>query len=118
MFLIQQHKEKPLRWWFSQIDNIELDPPYQRRADIWPQRNQQFLIDTIVNNFDIPKFYVADFTSVNAAFDKSGKLYSVIDGKQRFEAIFKFFKDEISLANDFVYLNDPRLKLAGYPTLI
>ena len=113
MFLIQQHKERPLRWWFSQIDNIELDPPYQRRADIWPQRNQQFLIDTIINNFDIPKFYVADFTSVNAAFDKSGKLYSVIDGKQRFEAIFKFFKGEISLANDFVYLNDPGLKLAG-----
>ena len=113
MFTIQQHKEKPLRWWFSQINNIDVAPPYQRRSDIWPLRDQQFLIDTIINNFDIPKFYIADFTSVNAALDKSGKLYSIIDGKQRFEAIFKFFKGEIVLASYFVYLNNPTLRLAG-----
>ena len=65
MFIIQQHKERPLRWWFSQIGNIEFDPWYQRRSDVWSLRDQQFLIDTIINNFDIPKFYIADFTSVN-----------------------------------------------------
>lgn len=113
MFIIQQHKERPLRWWFSQIGNIEFDPWYQRRSDVWSLRDQQFLIDTIINNFDIPKFYIADFTSVNAALDKSGKLYSIIDGKQRFEAIFRFFKGEIVLATYFVYFNNPTLKLAG-----
>lgn len=112
MFIVQQHRERPLKWWFSQRENIELDPPYQRRADVWPLRDQQFLIDTIINDFDIPKFYVADFTSVNAALDISGKLYAVVDGKQRFGAIFKFFRGDIVLASDFVYLKNPRLKLA------
>ena len=50
---------------------------------------------------------------MNAALDKSGKLYSIIDGKQRFEAIFRFFKGEIVLATYFVYFNNPTLKLAG-----
>lgn len=113
MFIIEQHKERSLRWWFSQIDNIDLDPPYQRRADVWPLKNQQFLIDTIINDFDIPKFYLADFTSVNAALDKSGKLYAVVDGKQRFGAIFKFFRGDLVLANDFIYLKNTTLKLAG-----
>ena len=70
------------------------------------------MIDTIINEFDIPKFYVADFTSVSTALDKSGKLYAVVDGKQRFGAIFKFFSGTIVLANDFVYLRNPALKLA------
>lgn len=113
MFIIRQHRERPLKWWFSQIEDIEFDPSYQRRSDVWPLRDQQFLIDTIINNFDMPKFYMADFTSVNAALDTSGKLYSVIDGKQRLEAIFKFFRGEIVLANYFVYLNNPMFKLAG-----
>ena len=113
MFIIKQHQKSSLRWWFSQIDNIDIAPPYQRKSDIWPLRNQQFLIDTIINNFDIPKFYVADFTSVSTELDQSDKLYSIIDGKQRFEAIFKFFRGEIVLANYFIYLNNPALKLAG-----
>jgi len=113
MFIVQQHEERPLKWWFSQIENIDLDPPYQRRADVWPLANQQFLIDTIINDFDIPKFYMADFTSVNAALDKSGKLYAVVDGKQRFGAIFKFFRGDIVLANNFLYLKNTAVKLAG-----
>lgn len=113
MFIVQQHKERSLKWWFNQIDDIEFNPVYQRKSDVWPPKDQQFLIDTIINNFDMPKFYIADFTSVNAALDKSGKLYSIIDGKQRLEAIFKFFRGEIVLAPYFVYLNNPTLKLAG-----
>ena len=39
--------------------------------------------------------------------------YAIIDGKQRFEAIFDFFDGKIVLNENFVFLEDPVLKLGG-----
>ncbi len=39
--------------------------------------------------------------------------YAIIDGKQRFEAIFDFFDGMVVLNEDFVYLEKPRLQLGG-----
>jgi hypothetical protein len=90
-----------------------MDPTYQRRGRLWSNADKAYLIDSILNGYDIPKFYVADFTWGDSPLNKKKLPYAIIDGKQRFEAIFGFFDGEVVLNDDFVYLQQPELKLAG-----
>jgi len=66
-----------------------------------------------------PKVYIADFTWGNTALNKRKLPYAIIDGKQRFEAIFGFYVGDFVLNDDFIYLQNPHLKLGGlgYATL-
>lgn len=32
-----------------------------RKGGIWSERDKAYLIDSIINGFDIPKFYLSDF---------------------------------------------------------
>lgn len=41
----------------SEYDAIEKDPNYQRRGDIWTVEKRQLLIDSILNDYDLPKLY-------------------------------------------------------------
>ena len=45
-----------LRLLFEQ-ESINLNPEYQRNGDIWTLEKRQLLIDSILNDYDIPKFY-------------------------------------------------------------
>jgi hypothetical protein len=74
-----------------------------------------YLIDSILNGFDVPKFYLADFTYADSKLNKKKLPYAIIDGKQRFEAIFDFFEGKITLNEDFVFLENQALKLGGLP---
>src|SRR5262245_10751487 len=113
MFLIQQHEPKPLLWWYERRDRIDIDPKYQRRSNLWSPSKQAYLIDTILNDYDMPKFYLADFTIANTELNKKRNRYAVIDGKQRLEAIFKFFEGELNLNRNIEYLPDPAIKIGG-----
>jgi len=113
MFDVSTFDPKTLSWWFDERDNIDFDPPYQRRGNIWSELDRQFLIDSILNGYDVPKVYIADFTFGSPQLNKKGKQYAVIDGKQRLSAIFDFFAARLVLANDFVWSKDPNLKLGG-----
>jgi hypothetical protein len=88
-------------------------PPYQRRGRLWSLTDKAYLVDSILNGFDIPKLYVADFSWGNSVLNKKRLPYAIIDGKQRLEAIFDFFDGLVTLNDDFVYRQDPTLKLAG-----
>jgi hypothetical protein len=66
-----------------------------------------------LNDYDVPKIYVADFTWGESPLNRERLQYAIIDGKQRFEAIFDFFDGKIVLNNDFVFLEDTALKLGG-----
>ena len=48
---------------YSERDGLELDPAYQRLSDIWTLEKKQLLIDSIINGYDIPKFYFHRFYS-------------------------------------------------------
>jgi uncharacterized protein with ParB-like and HNH nuclease domain len=61
-----------------------MDPPYQRRGRLWSLTDKAYLIDSILNGYDIPKFYVADFTWGKSALNRRKLPYAIIDGKQRF----------------------------------
>ncbi len=102
-----------MSWWNHEREDIDLSPPYQRNGKAWTKQQKQYLIDSILNDYDVPKLYIADFTFIDGEMNLSKRRYAVIDGKQRLSAIFDFFDGEIKLAPDFVYSEDPSLKLAG-----
>ena len=113
MFTVRPFENRTLSWWNGEREDIDLEPPYQRSSGIWTSEDQAFLIDSILNGFDIPKIYIADFTYVDTTLNERHKKYAVIDGKQRLESIFKFFDGELILSDTFEYYADISLNLAG-----
>jgi hypothetical protein len=112
-FKVQAMDPKPLMWWKARRSKIDMSPPYQRRGRLWSATDKAYLIDSILNGFDVPKFYMADFTWGDSALNQNRLPYAIIDGKQRFEAIFDFFDGKLVLNEDFIYRTQPELKLGG-----
>lgn len=113
MFIVAKLEPKPLRWWMSQGTKIDMDAPYQRHGRLWSKADKAFLIDSILNNYDIPKIYMADFTFGNVRLNRKGLPYAIIDGKQRLESMFDFFSGALVLDDEFVFQENPSLKLGG-----
>ena len=113
MFVVTQFEPKVLSWWRNRRTKIDMEPPYQRHGRLWSKTDKAFLIDSILNEYDIPKFYIADFTIKNSPLNKKKLPYAIIDGKQRFEAIFDFYDGNITLDEDFIFAENPKLKLGG-----
>ena len=109
---LQMPSQTLTTWWEERAD-VDLEPVYQRKGHIWPLKMQQDLVDTVLNGFDIPKLYVANFTLLNSPLNQSGKKYAVIDGKQRLLALFGFFDGQFTLPNTFTYYDNPSLELGG-----
>lgn len=89
---------------YAEREEIDLEPEYQRKGNIWSLEKKQLLIDSIINNYDIPKIYFHELN--NNKFE-----YAVIDGRQRLETIWGFMNGEFSLADDFKYFKDESLNL-------
>jgi hypothetical protein len=113
MFEVQHLAPRSTRWWYSRRDEIDMEPDYQRAGQIWAAEDKRYLIDTILNDYDIPKIYVADFTTIKSPLNISKKRYAVIDGKQRLEAIFDFLSDNLSLSRKIIFSENHNLNLAG-----
>lgn len=69
------------------IYRIDLDADYQREK-IWSRKNQEDLLDSIIQNIDIPKIYLAEIKN-DEQFD-----FECIDGKQRMATLLSFYKPE------------------------
>lgn len=113
IFKVTPFESKTLSWWRARRAKIDMKPAYQRRGRLWSAADKAYLIDSILNGFDIPKVYLADFTWGDSKLNQKRLPYAIIDGKQRFEAIFDFYDGKITLNDDFVYRDSPSLKLAG-----
>lgn len=112
-FKVTASEARTLSWWKSRKSKIDMEPPYQRRGRLWSDSDKAYLIDSILNGFDVPKLYVADFTWMDSGLNKKKLPYAIIDGKQRFEAIFDFYEGKTTLNDDFVFRENPSLKLNG-----
>lgn len=113
MFQILKLEPKPLIWWVSQRAKIDMKPEFQREGRLWSRADKAFLIDSILNGYDVPKIYMADFTVGVAKLNRKGLPYAIIDGKQRLEAIFDFHAGNLVLDDEFIFQENPKLKLAG-----
>lgn len=72
---------------FMKSKSLDLAPDYQREA-VWSKEQKCGLIDSILNDFDIPKLYW---------FEKGKNLFEVVDGKQRLTTIYEFMQDGFAL---------------------
>jgi hypothetical protein len=69
---------------------VWLNPIYQRES-VWTRSQKQLLIDSLLNDIDIPKLYFR-------AIDKNGHEFEVVDGQQRLRAISDFLGSEFPLS--------------------
>jgi hypothetical protein len=91
-------------------DRIQKNPVYQRNGDVWTLEKKQLLMDSILNDYDIPKLYFHALSNANSTARDREFDYAIVDGRQRLEAIWGFMNDEWSLANDFEYLANPSVQ--------
>ncbi len=96
---------------YSEKEEIITNPEYQRNGDIWGLEKRQLLIDSILNEYDIPKIYFHKFSKEEK--EKTGKDYAIIDGRQRLETIWKFIDGDFPLATDFEFLKDASIQAGG-----
>ena len=104
---------------YSERNIIQPDPEYQRLGGVWSLEKRQLLIDTILNDFDVPKLYFHEFAAPQQLEDGRYVKYAVIDGKQRLEAIWDFIEGKFPLADDFQFFADSFVEAKGlfYPEL-
>ncbi|PWR19739.1 DUF262 domain-containing protein [Zavarzinia compransoris] len=96
---------------YSERSEINMSPEYQRMGGVWTKEKRRLLIDSILNDYDLPKIYFHMLSPDEVS--KSGFRFAVIDGRQRLEAIWAFMDGEFTLATDFEYQRDTQLNLAG-----
>lgn len=103
----------------SERDLINVSPDYQRQGGIWTLEKKQLLIDSILNDYDIPKLYFHSLTPQQKIDMKAEYDYAIIDGRQRIEAIWDFIDGEFPLSDDFNYQADDRVDASKltYPDL-
>ncbi len=71
-------------------NTINPKPQYQR-TPVWTNHKKIFLIDSILREYDLPKFYVK-MTPHDRNYN-----YEVTDGQQRMRAIWDFIDDEFEI---------------------
>jgi len=82
---------------FARLKNkINLSDERFQRSAVWTLKQEQFLIDSIIKKYDIPKIYFWDLEN-----ERSEYKYSVVDGQQRLTTIFKFLNNEFPLSKEF-----------------
>lgn len=113
MFKVRPFESRTTSWWYLEKENLDLAPQFQRRGNVWSSYDKAFLVDSILNDYDMPKIYIADFSYVSTKLNTANKAYAVIDGRQRFEAIFDFFQDKFALDKNFRFNEEPKLELKG-----
>lgn len=104
-------KNSTIMLMYSERDEINLNPDYQRMGGVWTTEKRRLLIDSILNDYDIPKIYFHAMSS--SEHSKTGYKYSVIDGRQRLEAIWGFMDGEFTLSNEFEYQRDSNIDISG-----
>lgn len=94
---------------YSDREEIQLDPHYQRMGGIWTLEKKQLLIDSILNDYDVPKLYFHEFSREQTT--ATGFSYAVVDGRQRLQTIWEFIDGGFSLSDDFEYQRDEKIDL-------
>jgi len=85
---------------------IDMNPNFQRHADLWDKSKMSRLIESILIRFPLPAFY----------FDASNEdRWLIVDGLQRLSAIKKFVVDKKLKLSGLEYLED--FKGKGYDDL-
>ena len=88
---------KSIGWFWNNQRKLQLNPIYQREAGAWSLGRKTLFIDSLLNDYDIPKIYLHNLG------DDGAYSHAVIDGKQRISTLIEFMDDKFALADDFSY---------------
>lgn len=78
---------------------IRVDSTYQRTPSVWPPAARSFLIDTILSGYLLPKFTLYQRTDR----DKKRTVKDIVDGQQRTQAIYDFWRDKLRITGRSAY---------------
>jgi hypothetical protein len=84
--------------WFldmKRTDQLDLDPPYQRKS-VWTTKDRKYFLDTIFRNYPCPPIFIHKTID-----DNGSSRYHIVDGKQRLETIILFSENKLSIDKDF-----------------
>jgi hypothetical protein len=90
-------------------NEIDDAPYYQRYSELWSPEKKRLLIDTIINGYDMPKFYFHYILSSGNKLNTTNKPYAIIDGKQRINALIEFLDGVLVLDESVKFLEKPEL---------
>ncbi len=93
-----------IREFYALVDEFDFDPPYQREGDVWSLETKQLFIDSIINDFLIPRVYIEQTALKEQNSAETNKRWSILDGKQRLQTIMEFEEGDFALSDDFIYL--------------
>ncbi len=96
-----------IRDFYALYDEFDFDPPYQREGDVWNLETKQLFIDSIINDFLIPRVYIEQTALKEQNSTQTNKRWSILDGKQRLQTIIEFEAGKFSLSEDFIYFDAP-----------
>jgi len=83
---------KPISSIIRREEKTDPKPAYQR-GSVWGKKQKQLLIDTILRDLDIPKFYLR-------AINSDQYEWEVVDGQQRLRTIWEFRRNEYKISKD------------------
>lgn len=92
-------KITPTNYTISQFRQFEIlglmdySPDFQRRY-VWSDKQKVYLIDTLLNDFSVPKIYIRQIMDE----ETNENTYQVIDGQQRLTTIMNFISNKFPLA--------------------
>jgi hypothetical protein len=84
--------------WFRELSTLGLinySPDFQRRY-VWSEKQKVYLIDTLLNDFSVPKIYVRQILDPESNVNK----YEIIDGQQRLTTIINFIDNLFPLTKN------------------
>jgi hypothetical protein len=91
-FVTQSFKINDLLGWSDRKELI-LSPKFQRRA-VWKPKGKSYLIDSIINGFPLPPFFVRE----KLVLAERKTIREVIDGQQRIRAIMEFIAGDFTIS--------------------
>ena len=98
--------QRTLERLYRQRDKIEM-PEFQR-GKIWKPKQKTGLLDSILKEWHLPKFYFRKL---------SDGTIECIDGQQRLQTVWDFYDEKISLANDTAEKFEGKKKYSDLPQI-
>ncbi len=95
--MIRQPSVQDVSWFIdlSTREQLDLNPPYQRRS-VWTIKDRRYFLDTIFRNYPCPPIFIHKTMNENGS-----SKYHIVDGKQRIETILLFAENKIALPKDY-----------------
>ncbi len=100
---------KPISSIIRREEKTDPKPEYQR-GPVWSKKQKQLLIDTILRDLDIPKFYLR-------AVNNGDYEWEVVDGQQRLRSIWEFRRSEYKTSKEAEPVGETEIANFAYSDL-